>query len=230
MLAGNDHAQEAAMSTPGHVHDPAPDPVVDRIGELGRSPGLVIGAGVLGMVLGVLILAWPDATIAVIAWLFALHLLATGVVQLVRAFSRDAGAGDRVLLILLGALSILVGLLCLRAPLQTALVLWLLVGAIWVIDGVIGVVLGITGERGAARGWAIASGVLLVVVGAIVLLYPSASLVTMTSLLGVVLVVDGAFVVIRGFSSRRSAGPVPTADGTRSPASEFRNPESHFSS
>jgi len=72
------------MSTPGHAYGPAPDPVVDRLAEVGRSSGLVIGAGVLGMVLGVLILAWPDATITVIAWLFALQLLAAGVVQLVR--------------------------------------------------------------------------------------------------------------------------------------------------
>ena len=207
------------MSDGGHAYGTAPDPVVDRLAEVGRSPTLVIAAGVLGMVLGVLVLAWPDATIKVIAWLFALQLLATGVVQLVRAFARDAGAGDRVLLSLLGALSILVGLLCLRAPLQSALVLWLLVGAIWVVGGVVGVVLGIAGERGAARAWAIASGALLVVVGAIILLYPGASLATLTSLVGVVLIVDGALLVIRGFSSRRSVPARTAVAGSTAPLS-----------
>jgi uncharacterized membrane protein HdeD (DUF308 family) len=55
--------------------------------------------------------------------------------------------------------------------------------------------------------------VLLVIVGAIVLLYPSASLVMLTSLLGVVLVVDGALLVIRGFSARRSTASAQTAGG-----------------
>jgi uncharacterized membrane protein HdeD (DUF308 family) len=72
----------------------------------------------------------------------------------------DARTGGRVLLGLLGALTILVGLLCLRAPLQTAVVLGLLIGATWVVGGVIGTFHAINdGPRG-GRGWRIASGLL----------------------------------------------------------------------
>jgi uncharacterized membrane protein HdeD (DUF308 family) len=200
------------MSVPAHTTADAPDPVLDRLAAMGSSPGAVIGAGALSVVLGVLVLAWPRATITVIAWLFALQLLVAGVLQLITAFSVDGRAGSsRVLLGLLGALSILVGLLCLRAPLQTALVLGLLIGAVWVVGGVIGIVHGIAAERGARRGWTIASGVLSLIAGAVVLVYPGAGLVTLIWLLGIVLVVDGAFLIAKGFASRRSGSPARTA-------------------
>jgi uncharacterized membrane protein HdeD (DUF308 family) len=202
------------MSVPAHAAADTPDPMLDRLATVGRSPGLVIGAGALSVVLGLLVLAWPGATVVVIAWLFALQLLVAGILQLVAAFSADGGAGTRVLLGLLGALSILVGLLCLRAPLQTALVIGLLIGATWVISGVIGIVHGISAERGAPRGWAIASGVLSVVAGAVVLVYPGVSLVMLTWLLGVVLIVNGIFLIAHGFASRGSAAPTPAVAGS----------------
>jgi uncharacterized membrane protein HdeD (DUF308 family) len=183
------------------------DPVADRLARIGRSPNLLIIAGALSVVIGLLVLSWPGATIAVVAWLFAIQLLVTGVLQVVSAFSAGDGAGRRVMLVLLGALSILVGLLCLRAPLQTALVLGLLIGAMWVIQGVITVGTAIGSERGAARGWMIASGVLSVLGGAVVLVYPGASLVVLVWMLGIFLIVSGAVLVIQGVVARRPAAP-----------------------
>jgi uncharacterized membrane protein HdeD (DUF308 family) len=112
--------------------------------------------------------------------------------------------------VLLGALSILVGLLCLREPLQTALVLGLLIGAMWVVQGIGGVVDAIANEHGSARGWMIASGVLSVIGGVVVLVYPGASLVVLTWLLGVVLVAVGVVLIAQGFAARR-AGAAPAA-------------------
>jgi uncharacterized membrane protein HdeD (DUF308 family) len=178
------------------------------------SPALVIGSGVLSILIGVLVLAWPGATIVVIAWLFAVQLLVAGVLQLVSAFGAGREPGGRVLSVLLGALSILVGLLCLRATLQTALVLGLVIGALWVVQGISGVVDAVSSERGAARGWGIAAGVLSVIGGAVVLVYPGTSLVVLTWLFGVVLVVVGVAFVIQGLMARRAAhGPAaePTA-------------------
>jgi uncharacterized membrane protein HdeD (DUF308 family) len=180
-------------------------PVGERIARAAESPGPILGAGVLTVLIGVLVLAWPGATVKVVAWLFAIQLLVAGVLQLVSAFSADRGPGGRVLFALLGALSILVGLLCLREPLQTALVIGLLIGAMWVIQGVIGVFDAIGTERAAGRGWMIASGVLSVIGGAVVLVYPGASLVVLTWLFGVTLIVVGVLLVAQGVTARRAA-------------------------
>jgi hypothetical protein len=100
---------------------------------------------------------------------------------------------------------------CLREPLQTALVLGLLIGAVWVVQGVAGVVDAIANEQGAARGWMIASGVLSVIGGAVVLVYPGASLVVLTWLFGIVLVVVGIVLLAQGLAARHAGTPASAA-------------------
>lgn len=171
----------------------------------GHWSALTIGAGVLTTVIGVLILVWPDATIVVIAWLFAVQLLVTGALQLVAAFRGDGSTGGRVLPAVLGALSILVGLLCLRVPLQTALVIGLLIGATWVATGIIGIVhaLGATHDEG--RGWGVAAGALSVLAGAVVLVNPGLSLTALVWIFGLVLTLTGLAAVLGGVVARRQA-------------------------
>jgi uncharacterized membrane protein HdeD (DUF308 family) len=180
------------------------DPVVDRLAQIGRSPALVIAEGALGTVLGVLVLAWPGPTATVLAVLFGINLLVAGVLQFVAAFSDAGRTGGRGLSCVLGTISLLVGLLCLRDPLQTVAVLGLLVGAAWTVGGVIRVVQGIVAERGTTRAWRIASGVVWVVAGSVILVYPGASIVVLTSVLGIVL-------IVAGFTMRHAGSGVVTA-------------------
>ena len=180
-----------------------------------------IAAGAVSVVVGVLVLVWPDVSIVVLAWLFGVQLVVAGVLQLVAAFWGNDGAGARVLLGLAGAFSILVGLLCLRGPLQTAVLLGLLVGATWVVTGIICIVHAFGSGHGHGRGWGIASGFLTAIGGAIVLMYPGASIVVLTWLLGIVLLVTGLVVLFQGLASapvvgrgpercRRPAAPSPS--------------------
>jgi uncharacterized membrane protein HdeD (DUF308 family) len=188
------------------VDPPQGDPLGEGLDRIGRSPLLTIGAGALSIVIGVLALLLADS-VEVIAWLFAIQMLATGALQLVAAFAGDAGTGGRVLLGLLGALTILVGLLCLRAPLQTTVVIGLLIGATWVVGGIIGIFHAINDGPREDRGWRIASGLLFVLGGAVVLIYPGASLVTLIWLLGIVLLVTGVVLVAHGLFARRTTQP-----------------------
>jgi uncharacterized membrane protein HdeD (DUF308 family) len=111
----------------------------------------------------------------------------------------------------LGTLSLLVGLLCLRDPLQTVVLLGLLVGVAWTVGGVIRVVQGVVAGRGATRVWRIASGVVWVIAGGVVLVYPDASIVVLTSVLGIVLILDGALLIATGFVMRRPQSGTVTA-------------------
>jgi uncharacterized membrane protein HdeD (DUF308 family) len=163
---------------------PAPAPVPaesDGGGPVSARPaGLTIAAGAASVVVGALVLIWPDASIVVLAWLFGLQLVIAGILQLVAACWRDAGVAARVLLGLAGAFSILVGLLCLRAPLQTAVLLGLMVGAAWVVTGLLGIVLAFGAGHDRSRGWSIVSGILSTIGGAVVLLNPGVSIVVLT--------------------------------------------------
>jgi uncharacterized membrane protein HdeD (DUF308 family) len=190
-------------------------PVTDRPQGERNWTGLGIGAGLLSIVIGLLVIFWPGASVVVIAWLFAIQLIVSGILQLVSAFKGDSGTAGQVLMGLLGALSILVGLLCLRAPLQTAVVLGLLIGATWVIGGVIGIVHAIGAGPGNQRGWRITSGVLSVLGGAVVLVYPGLSFVAMTWLFGIVLVTIGVVLLAEGFMTRRHGTAAPAPAGGR---------------
>ena len=180
-------------------------PVSDRPRRATPWTGLGIGVGLLSIVIGLLVLFWPGASVVVIAWLFAIQVIVSGILQLVAAFMDESGTGTgaHVLMGVLGALSILVGLLCLRAPLQTAVVLGLLIGATWVIGGVIGIVHAIGAGPDGHRGWRITSGVVSVLGGAVVLVYPGLSFVAMTWLFGIVLVSIGVLLLAENFMTRR---------------------------
>jgi uncharacterized membrane protein HdeD (DUF308 family) len=183
---------------------PEPAPAIDRLTEVGRSPVLLVAEGVLSALLGVLVLTWPGASVGVLAWLFGIQLIVTGALQFVSAASDVAGTSGRVLSCVLGTLSILAGLLCLRTPLQTALVLGLLIGITWVIGGVIRIGQAIVADQGASRWWRIAGGVLWVVAGGLVLDFPGASIVALASILGVVLLLEGACLIAVGLTTHRT--------------------------
>jgi hypothetical protein len=100
----------------------------------------------------------------------------------------------------LGTVSLLAGLLCLRQPLQTLVLLGLVIGLAWTVGGVIRVVQGVVAAPGRTRVWRIVAGAVWVVAGGVVLLYPSASIVLLTAVLGVVLIVDGACLLAAGFT------------------------------
>jgi uncharacterized membrane protein HdeD (DUF308 family) len=177
----------------------AVDGVPAGLARIGAHPGLLIATGLLSVVIGVLVLVWPAPTAGVLAVLFAIQLGVGGVLQLVAAFAVHHSGGQRALLALVGALLIVVALLCLRAPLQTAVVLGLLLGASWVVSGIIAVFVAI----GAGRGWGIVSGLLYMIGGAVVLVYPGISVVGLTWMFGLLLVITGIVVAVDGFRGRR---------------------------
>jgi uncharacterized membrane protein HdeD (DUF308 family) len=189
---------------------PAPPSTADRLSGVGRSPVLLVSEGVLGALLGILVLTWPGATVGVLAWTFGALLIVSGVLHFVSAVSDEARATGRVLSCVLGTLLLLAGLLCLRSPLQTALVLGLLIGITWVVGGVVRIAQGIVLGRGAARWWRIAAGALWVVAGGLVLDFPGASLVTLTSILGIVLLFEGICLVAVGLTTHRSPTVLPS--------------------
>jgi uncharacterized membrane protein HdeD (DUF308 family) len=185
---------------------PAPGPAdIDGGGPVSARPaGLTIAAGAASVVVGAIVLIWPDASIVVLAWLFGLQLIIAGILQLVAACWRDAGVAARVLLGLAGAFSMLVGLLCLRAPLQTAVLLGLMVGATWLVTGLLGVVLAFGAGYDRSRGWGIVSGIISTIGGAVVLLNPEASVVVLTWILGLVLLASGVVVLLQGLAARHA--------------------------
>jgi uncharacterized membrane protein HdeD (DUF308 family) len=87
------------------------------LGGIADSWGLLLALGLFMAALGVIMLAWPGATLVVLAVTFAISLIVGGLYQIAAAFAPDLDGGARALQVVIGALSVLAGVLCLRAPL-----------------------------------------------------------------------------------------------------------------
>ena len=74
----------------------------------------VLAWGVLTLLLGVVILVWPGISIGAAAVLFGAYLVVAGLAQVMFAFALDVPGGERVLLFISGALSLVLGVLAFR--------------------------------------------------------------------------------------------------------------------
>jgi uncharacterized membrane protein HdeD (DUF308 family) len=180
---------------------PLTNDIADRLGRIGRHWGLLLVFGILTLAAGAAAVAWPGAAV-----LFGVQLVVSGVFQFIGAFGHDEGSGGmRVLSALLGLLALVVGLYAVRHVLVSVLALALLLGIFWVVSGFIQLFGALSHQGLPHRGWIGFTGVLSVLTGLVVLVYPGISLVTLAFVLGFWLIVYGFMEIGLAFRVR-SAG------------------------
>jgi uncharacterized membrane protein HdeD (DUF308 family) len=187
----------------------------DVLAGIGRHWGWVLFFGIVTVLAGLFALVWPGRTLQVIAVLFGIQLVVAGIFRFVTALAVDeASGGTRVLLALLGVLSFIVGLYALRNVLVTIAALALLLGIFWIVNGVVETFTALSDRGMQGRGWAIFMGLLSIVAGVVVLVYPGISLTTLAIVLGFWLIVFGVMEIVAAFRLRsvgQAAGRVATA-------------------
>ena len=132
--------------------------------------------GVATIALGVAAFAWPEATVQVIAVLFGLHLVVTGFVRAGLSVARATGSVlHRVLDVILGVATGLLGILCLRDLTGSLVLLLVAVSFGWLLDGLAQLARAVGGPAGERSGPRLATA-LITVAGAIaVLIWPRIS-------------------------------------------------------
>lgn len=203
-----------------------PMPAHDRPHGLGALDGvadywgLVLAYGLLTLGLGVALAVWPGETLKVCAVLIAIQLLVGGVLRLLTAVgARGLDAGVRVLIGLSGALALIVGLLCLRDPLQTLVALGIVLGAWWVVSGVIDVLGAIWSPTPGRRAGELLGGAVTLLAGGFLLINTELSLGVLVVVLCVWLIAMGVIAIgtaLRLRSAHRSHHDAPS--GTPAPA------------
>ena len=179
----------------------------DMVARVGRHWGWVLGFGIVTFVLGILALAWPGRTLIAVAVVFGAQLVVMGIFRFVSAFaSADLTGGTRVLLALLGVLSLIIGLYAVRHVLVTLLALALLLGIFWVVNGTIELFSALSHREMQGRGWTAFMGILSIASGIIVLAYPGISLRVLAVVLSIWLLVYGVMLILLAFQVRPPAG------------------------
>jgi uncharacterized membrane protein HdeD (DUF308 family) len=179
--------------------------------------GLVLTYGLVTIGLGLVLVLWPEQTLKVLAILIGIQLVITGIFRLVLAVaSRHVDGSTRAIAGMFGAFALVLGLLCLRSPLQTVLVIGMILGVWWLAAGVTDIVGALRSRESHRRGWDLALGVLSVLAGGFLLVNPEVSLGVLVIVVAVWMFSYGfiavaAAVMLRREEKRTSAAPVSAA-------------------
>jgi uncharacterized membrane protein HdeD (DUF308 family) len=182
---------------------PEPQSSLPDVTRLAGHWGLVLAYGVLCLVLGLLLAVWPRETLTLSAVLIAVQLLVSGVLRLVMAIgARGIDGGVRVLLGLSGGLALVVGLLCLRDPVQTLLYVSILFGAWCVLSGVIDIMSALMSRVHGRRALDGLTGLATLLVGGFLLVNPELSLGVFVVTVAVLMFLTGGVAVVAALRLR----------------------------
>ena len=179
----------------------------DVLHTVGKSWWVVLVLGILSIIVGILFLVWPGATIVVVAVFFGVWLIVSGIVQLVQGFNNELDTGQRVLAVIVGVISIVLGILCFRGGIANGVyILSLFIGFSFLFRGIWQLIVGIQSKGVSGRGLLIFGGVLGIIAGIIVLSVPLASLVTLALIAGIWMIILGFIEIFWSFKVKSAAG------------------------
>jgi uncharacterized membrane protein HdeD (DUF308 family) len=175
--------------------------------DLGRMVASAITTvAVITGVFGAIMLLWPGATVRVVAILFGLWLILSGVAMLVQAL---AGRGSGLLRALLGVgglLSLVIGGICIvnGDASVTILVLFVVIG--WIAHGLAYLIVGIRNKYSPSRSFYLFFGVLQLVLAGLVIAWPNATVTVLVRVIGIGLLITAAFGLWAASRVRKSGG------------------------
>lgn len=158
-------------------------------------------SALVAIAIGTILLVWTTATLAVIAVLFGLYFVISGVVRIVRGVAGTGVAtGGRVLNIVLGILVLILGIVALRNPEGSLAVLGLVIGIVWIVDGAAALV---EYSTDSSRWPGVLLGVVGIIAGGIVLFAPVETIGVLVTIGGIMLIVSGFVQLVRAFTFGR---------------------------
>lgn len=159
---------------------------------------LLLLSGILSILIGGALLLWPGKTLTVVGFLIGLWMLLAGVMRfLIALFGGDTDG--RWVILVVGIVGIALGIVVMRNPTETIAIIVVIAAIFWIISGLVDIFQGISDDGMENRGWVIFGGVVAALAGAIVLLWPSASLLVLAVIAGVFFIVDGIMQIVAGF-------------------------------
>ncbi len=166
--------------------------------------GWIVAFGVISVIAGIIALA-GDAMFATATavYIVGFMMLFTGAAEIVAAFNAKDWS-HRILWLLLGALYVFAGIICLQNPFAAATILTLLLGFALIIGGLVRIFLATRMRQGTPWGWVVFSGLISVFLGIIIITHwPVSSFFVLGIFLGVDLIFIGSGWIAVGMALRR---------------------------
>ncbi len=157
--------------------------------------------GVLAAVLGISALIWPTLTLGILVLFVGAYLIADGVMGLVVSFRRPGASGG----LLQPVVSVVIGLVLVFWPSQSARTLFMVLGAGALFIGISYLVTARRyGAGGMDRRLLTTVGVIAAVLGVILLVWPGAAVVTVSWIIAAAALVMAAVLIFLGVRFKQS--------------------------
>ena len=154
-----------------------------------------------------MLIAYPGPTLTVVALLVGIELLIGGVFLIVGALGQPSGS--RIGGVLGGALAMIAGVIVLRHPSGSILVVALAVGLYLILAGVLRLVAAFETREG--RGWLLLASLVDLALGILIVSWPEFGIKTLAIVFGIVLIVRGLALVLIAFALRAAARELEAA-------------------
>ena len=171
---------------------------IDELKSAYRSArtGWIVRA-VLGIVIGVAVLVWPNSTVSIIAVLLGIYFLVLGVIRIVQGITdKNLNGGGRVANFIIGGLILAAGVVVIRNPFATAAFVVLIIGVTWIFEGIATLV---DTARGNGDAVSIVVGLLITAAGILVVLFNDGVAVAYAVFFGITLIAVAIFDLVLYF-------------------------------
>jgi uncharacterized membrane protein HdeD (DUF308 family) len=177
--------------------------------DLRQAWPMLLVRAVLAVALGLVALIWPGITLVILAWAFGIYAAIDGITQIIDGIRRRTQP-RWWLSLLLGLLGLVAGAVALVWPGMTAIVLAILVGAWAVVTGVGEVFAAVRQLRSERRGGLLLlAGVLSVVAGVLILVWPVPGAIVLALLIGWFSMLYGIVLAVLAMQLRSAAQSPP---------------------
>jgi uncharacterized membrane protein HdeD (DUF308 family) len=169
---------------------------------------LLLVAGIISLVLGIIIVVWPQASTAVLVIIFGIFILLLGIVAFIRSFMLIKKTKSWWVLLIEGIIGIAAAIVLFVWPGITTAIIAYILGAWLLIIGIIAIVYGSVNKSV----FPILSGILSVIIGLLVLFSsPLYALATLIFVFGILSIIRGVILIIQSIILKKS-GPIVAAE------------------
>lgn len=203
-VAGEAYAHRMSTGDPmDRLPEPSPrreqyeqewlEPKVTSIDAAGVLSRVITIVAVITGLFGAIMLIWPSATVRVVAVLFGLWLILSGLVMLVQALASRGSGFLRVLLGAGGLASLVIGGICVVNGDASVKILVVFIVIGWLANGISYLIVGIRDKYSPSRSFYLFFGVLQLVLAVLVIAWPNATVTVLVRVIGVGLLLAALF-------------------------------------
>jgi uncharacterized membrane protein HdeD (DUF308 family) len=183
----------------------APNSLGEGLKMLSAKWGWIVALGIVFMIAGVVALGSVVAATESAVLIVGIMMIMGGAAELFAAFSVKSW-GKFAFWLLLGALYVAAGIIAILNPFAAATILTLMLGAALAVGGLLRIFLAFQMKHGSSWGWVALSGVITLLLGAMIIAqWPASSFFVLGIFLGIDLIFIGSGWLTMGLALRKRA-------------------------